>query len=223
MNRICPAHVPEAKQMANDLVEALEQIGITSNCRDPDASFLNPEQAKDFLAKSMGYEDGWEELVSVLQSPHEPVYIDGDISNGNQLLEGMVNNMSKLLGFDYAHGFVLNAIQMAGVGYTPTTRRLFNELESPWGLIVEQELIAEGISSVKTGSHGGIILSDDRQSSMPLHLRLDAPYYEEDCDWALVALAFPKYFQEQVKWALSSVDVYRSSSVPQVREPADSD
>ena len=51
-----------------------------------------------------------------------------------------------------------------------------------------------GIWSVSTASHGGFVLSDERQAAMPEALRLDSIYYEEDVDWSLIVLAFEAEF-----------------------------
>jgi len=51
-----------------------------------------------------------------------------------------------------------------------------------------------GVWSVTTASHGGFILSDERQAAMPDALRLDDIYYEEDVDWSLVVVAFEAEF-----------------------------
>ena len=46
-----------------------------------------------------------------------------------------------------------------------------------------------------TPSHGGYVLSDERQAAMPAALRRDDPFYEEDVDWALVLLGFASEFR----------------------------
>ncbi|MDK2759422.1 MAG: hypothetical protein KYX66_22105 [Blastomonas fulva] len=48
-----------------------------------------------------------------------------------------------------------------------------------------------------TASHGGIILSDQRQAAMPPALLIDGGSYEEDCDWALPILAFSSELERQ--------------------------
>lgn len=51
-----------------------------------------------------------------------------------------------------------------------------------------------GVWWVKTPSHGGFVLSDERQAAMPGALRLDSVYYEEDVNWALVILGYEAEF-----------------------------
>ena len=72
---------------------------------------------------------------------------------------------------------------------------------TPWGKPDQQKQIAEGIVKVCTPSHGGIWLSPQRRADMPKQYRdiptfAGANWYEEDCDWALVALSFPQYFDQ---------------------------
>lgn len=70
---------------------------------------------------------------------------------------------------------------------------------TPWGPAQDVRMIAPGITSYSTAGHGGINISTARLAEMPEQLRSVAPFagpgwYEEDCDWAIVALAFPLYF-----------------------------
>ncbi len=55
-----------------------------------------------------------------------------------------------------------------------------------WGKPDTAVQILPGIWEVTTPSHGGFVLSDERQAAMPDELRLDGVFYEEDCDWARV-------------------------------------
>lgn len=72
-------------------------------------------------------------------------------------------------------------------------------METPWGRSQEVDEIAPGITWVSTAGHGGIKLSDARRMEMPQHIRelqtfAGGNWYEEDCDAALVVIAFPQYF-----------------------------
>jgi len=76
---------------------------------------------------------------------------------------------------------------------------------SPWGRVQEYSEIAPGIWSVSTAGHGGLAISAERDAAMPPYLRdgrkYGGPgYYEEDIEWALVALAFPEAFAEKKPW-----------------------
>jgi len=82
--------------------------------------------------------------------------------------------------------------------HTPDARRLKT---SPWGEIHHVTQIAEGIWTIDTASHGGIKVSDQRLAAMPVHLRgttySQGGCFEEDCDWAFVAVCFPDAFKPE--------------------------
>jgi hypothetical protein len=67
-------------------------------------------------------------------------------------------------------------------------------VETLWGTPDEAEQILPGTWEVSTPSHGGFILSEERQAAMPESLRLDGTQYEEDVNWALVVLGFEAEF-----------------------------
>lgn len=72
---------------------------------------------------------------------------------------------------------------------------------TPWGAAQDQKRIAAGITSYSTASHGGYHLSTEVLAQMPTALAAirtyaGAGWYEEDCDWAIVALAFPQHFSD---------------------------
>lgn len=71
---------------------------------------------------------------------------------------------------------------------------------SPWGQVDHAEEIAPGIWSVGTPSHGGVKLSVQRQKDMPAYMRMTGGWYEEDCDWGLVALVFKAEFDVLRAW-----------------------
>ncbi len=78
--------------------------------------------------------------------------------------------------------------------------------ETPWGPAQTMTRIAAGITAVTTSSHGGIRLSVERQARMParyagLNVYGGGLWYEEDCEWCMVALAFPEYFSDCVEEA----------------------
>ena len=73
---------------------------------------------------------------------------------------------------------------------------------SPWGAIQEQRPITDDIISVSTASHGGLYVSFEFLEQMPEFMR-STPYsggnwFEEDCDWSLVAVCFPEHFKPDV-------------------------
>lgn len=74
-------------------------------------------------------------------------------------------------------------------------------MNTPWGPSQNWEKIAPGIFSHSTASHGGFHLSAERLAAMPEHLKVPGwggnaarGWFEEDCDAALVMLAFPEHF-----------------------------
>jgi hypothetical protein len=87
-------------------------------------------------------------------------------------------------------------------------------VETPWGPSYSRE-IAPGIVRHDTASHGGYYVSPERVASMPKPLREFRPFagpnwYEEDCDWAIVALAFPEFFAgDVIPLALATLQRYQ--------------
>lgn len=81
---------------------------------------------------------------------------------------------------------------------------------TPWGTPQHCQQLAEGIYEVTTASHGGIWVTRARRHAMPHEIRsiptwTGGHWYEEDCDWALVALAYPEVFNgEVVKSAIAT-------------------
>ena len=71
--------------------------------------------------------------------------------------------------------------------------------ETPWGVAQHHKRIADGIDWFSTASHGGLRVSISRLLQMPENLRsiktwAGVGWYEEDCDWAVVVVAFPDCF-----------------------------
>jgi hypothetical protein len=74
---------------------------------------------------------------------------------------------------------------------------------TPWGVAQQSQRIAVGIVQYSTAGHGGIHLTAKRVSQMhhsiQCHIKASlsssgGAWFEEDCEWALVALAFPEHF-----------------------------
>ena len=66
---------------------------------------------------------------------------------------------------------------------------------TPWGMSDSNTALAPGIGSYSTPSHGGIHLDAEHNRKMPEALRNADGWYEEDCEWAKVALIFPEAFK----------------------------
>ena len=74
-------------------------------------------------------------------------------------------------------------------------------MNTPWGASNYHEKYGPGITFYGTASHGGFKVSDKMNAQVPQFLK-DAGFngqpergwYEEDCDWAILALVFPDAF-----------------------------
>jgi len=65
---------------------------------------------------------------------------------------------------------------------------------TPWGASQLATIYADGVVSHATAGHGGFHLSAGHNARVHPMLRNDAPWYEEDVEWAIVALTFPDLF-----------------------------
>ncbi|RDL47802.1 hypothetical protein BLJAPNOD_05525 [Ensifer sp. M14] len=65
---------------------------------------------------------------------------------------------------------------------------------TPWGGSQRAVVYAEGVVAHMTSGHGGFHLSTERNAKVHPLLRKDMPWYEEDCEWAIVAICFPDLF-----------------------------
>lgn len=76
---------------------------------------------------------------------------------------------------------------------------------SPWGQIdfaapVEFNGIStDGIVQVATPSHGGFWLSPERLAELPPELQTADGWYEEDCEWIVVARQWPDGFVPELR------------------------
>jgi len=69
--------------------------------------------------------------------------------------------------------------------------------QTPWGKSDSSTKIARGIVSYSTPSHGGIHVSKGLLAKMPEPFRKTNGWYEEDCEWCMVALSFPQFFSDE--------------------------
>lgn len=65
---------------------------------------------------------------------------------------------------------------------------------TPWGSSQLATSYGPGVIYHSTAGHGGFHLSADRNRLVDPALRRDSPWYEEDNEWAIVALTFPDLF-----------------------------
>jgi hypothetical protein len=93
---------------------------------------------------------------------------------------------------------------------------MFVGKNSPWGIVQDEEVIADGIVYVSTASHGGIWVSPELLGRVQEAMRDYAAYwsgssqwFEEDCAAQCVVVSFPEHFPaEQVERAQAIVDRY---------------
>jgi hypothetical protein len=101
---------------------------------------------------------------------------------------------------------------------------------TPWGHPDTVKEVAVGIVSYSTPSHGGFWLSPERVAEMPKPLREFVPFggpqagpgrwFEEDCDWSVVALAFPQFFSDDARAAaLATLKMYKPELHKEVTAP----
>ncbi len=72
---------------------------------------------------------------------------------------------------------------------------------TPWGYADQSAHIGDGVYRVDTPGHGGYFVPDDmlhrihvEQQAWAERWSQSRNWYEEDCCWAAVAVAFPKLF-----------------------------
>jgi hypothetical protein len=79
-------------------------------------------------------------------------------------------------------------------------RKLLRRIEqnsriyTPWGVSQGSTVYAEGVASHSTAGHGGFKLSTERNRIVHPMLRSKGGWYEEDAEWAIVAITFPHLF-----------------------------
>lgn len=89
---------------------------------------------------------------------------------------------------------------------------------TPWGTADHSERLAVGIMSYSTPGHGGIHLSKARQEAMPVALRVDGGWYEEDCDWALPAVVWPEAFVIEGSEAMGTPEQVKAEAIRCVKQ-----
>ncbi len=70
----------------------------------------------------------------------------------------------------------------------------YSRAHTPWGASQGATIYAEGIVAHSTAGHGGFKLSAERNRQVHPMLRSRGGWYEEDAEWAIVALTFPHLF-----------------------------
>jgi len=73
-------------------------------------------------------------------------------------------------------------------------REIHSRASTPWGPSQGATVFAEGIACHSTAGHGGFQLAGDRNAKVDPRLRNSNGWYEEDAEWAIVAITFPNLF-----------------------------
>jgi hypothetical protein len=76
--------------------------------------------------------------------------------------------------------------------------------QTPWGKAQYRYKYARGVTFYGTAGHGGFKVSPSMLKKMPRKLQNPTGWYEEDCEWCKVALAFPELFPQSKRDAAKS-------------------
>jgi len=96
-------------------------------------------------------------------------------------------------------------------------------MHTPWGNSDSKHILAPGILSLSTPSHGGIKVEKELNLLIPAYMRAPDGFYEEDVDWAIVATVFPHAFTTEDKaharktlrdWVPSAYERYYKEIIP---------
>ncbi|GGG86661.1 DUF7007 domain-containing protein [Edaphobacter dinghuensis] len=82
--------------------------------------------------------------------------------------------------------------------------------DTPWGQAEHIKQLTEGIFEVSTAGHGGIRVFPEPNQRIPDYMRADSGWYEQDVEWAKVAVVFPESFEaNDVKAAHNTLKNWR--------------
>lgn len=70
----------------------------------------------------------------------------------------------------------------------------YSRIHTPWGVSQGSTVYAEGVASHSTAGHGGFKLLAERNRKVHPMLRSKGGWYEEDAEWAAVAITSPHLF-----------------------------
>lgn len=102
-------------------------------------------------------------------------------------------------------------------------------MNTPWGASDYQKQVAAGIVFVATPSHGGYFLSPEMLAKVPAAWRKVSfngqgarGWFEEDCDWCMVALTLPDAFPTEAQAAArQTFDGLIAPKLVKMAHPAD--
>ncbi len=75
------------------------------------------------------------------------------------------------------------------------TQYVKERVYTPWGQPDTKMIHSEGIMFYSTPGHGGFKVSRELNLKIPEYMRRAGGWYEEDCEWSIVAMAFPDKFE----------------------------
>ena len=106
-----------------------------------------------------------------------------------------------------------------------TKQKIVNDVrlvsgQTPWGTAQSAEEVGPGIIRYSTASHGGYFLNAVANAKVSSILKKATfcaqgmkGWYEEDCDWAIVAFTFKEFFDsKQYQAAINSLENYHQDA-----------
>lgn len=92
---------------------------------------------------------------------------------------------------------------------------------TPWGKSDSKQVLVPGITFYGTPGHGGYYVSKAVRAVMPPQYVNSDGWYEEDCEWAKVALSFPHLFTPAiVRVAQESYERWHTTDEPKTNQPS---
>lgn len=94
---------------------------------------------------------------------------------------------------------------------------------TPWGNSDSQKILAPGILSLSTPTHGGIKVEKELNLLIPEYMRASDGFYEEDVDWSIVPTVFPVAFTKEQRekaketlrnWIPMAYELYYKEVIP---------
>ena len=86
-------------------------------------------------------------------------------------------------------------------------------VRTPWGAADTETVFTPDIALYLTPSHGGIKVSDTLNGLVPQSMRRNDGWYEEDCNWAIVVVAFPRLFSlSRLKAAVKTMQFWHGDT-----------
>lgn len=73
----------------------------------------------------------------------------------------------------------------------------YPKTNTPWGVAQIAYNYGRGMQFYSTAGHGGFHLSGRVNEAVPEYMRQANGWYEEDCEWAVVATVYPDMFDEK--------------------------